>query len=74
MRVRGGRKTLKKLLIEQKIPARERGLLPVVADGRGVLGVYTIGVDLDRAAAPGEPALVITIEKEKEEQAYDQQI
>lgn len=74
MRAAGGTKTLKKLLIERKIPAHMRGTLPVAADERGVLGVYAIGVNPDRAAAPGKPALVITIEKEKEEQAYDQQI
>lgn len=71
IRVAGGRKTLKKLFIERKIPQRTRDALPVVTDGSSVLGVYRIGVNLDRAARPGEPALVITIEREKEDQAYD---
>ena len=38
----------------------------------GVLGVYGIGVDLGRAAAPGERAVIITIEEtEKEDKMYD---
>ena len=72
MRVRGGRKTLKRLMIDRKIPAANRASVPVVCDARGVLGVYGIGVNLDRAAAAGECAVIITIEEiEKEDQRYD---
>ena len=72
MRVRGGRKTLKRLMIDRKIPAASRASVPVVCDARGVLGVYGIGVNLDRAAAAGERAVIITIEEiEKEDQRYD---
>ena len=49
MRVSGGRKTLKKLMIDRKIPLDRRRLLPVAADEHGILGVYGIGVNLDRA-------------------------
>ena len=68
----GGTKTLKKLLIDRKVPAAQRALVPVAADASGVLGVYGIGVDLGRAAAPGERAVIITIEEtEKEDKMYD---
>ena len=72
MRVRGGRKTLKRLMIDRKIPAASRASVPVVCDACGVLGVYGIGINLDRAAAAGERAVIITIEEiEKEDQRYD---
>ena len=50
LRLCGGRKSLKKLLIDRKIPAAQRQNLPVITDSRGILAVYSIGVDLDRAA------------------------
>lgn len=72
MRVSGGRKTLKKLMIDRKIPLDRRRLLPVAADEHGILGVYGIGVNLDRAAAPGDRAVIIRIEElEKEDSLYD---
>lgn len=67
LRVPGGRKTLKRLLIDRKIPAAQRGLLPVVADAAGILGVYGIGVNLDRAAAPGDRVMMITMEEIQKE-------
>ena len=48
MRLPGGTKSLKKLFIDRKIPAAQRDSVPVIADDRGVLGVYGIGVNLDR--------------------------
>ena len=72
MRVSGGRKTLKKLMIDRKIPLNRRGLLPVAEDEQGILGVYGIGVNFDRAAAPGDRAVIIRIEElEKEDSLYD---
>lgn len=72
MRVSGGRKPLKKLMIDRKIPLNRRDLLPVAADEHGILGVYGIGVNLDRAAAPGDCAVIIRIEElEKEDSLYD---
>ena len=50
LRLSGGRKSLKKILIDRKIPAAQRQNLPVITDSRGILAVYSIGVDLDRAA------------------------
>ena len=64
LRLPGGTRTVKRLLIDRKIPAQMRGLVPVLADGAGVLAVYPLGVNLDRLAAAGERAIIITIEKE----------
>ena len=50
LRLSGGTKKLKKLLIDRKIPAAQRSRIPVLADSEGVLAVYGIGVNLNRAA------------------------
>lgn len=50
IRLPGGTKTLKKLFIDRKIPASQRGRIPVIADAQGILGVYGIGADWDRKA------------------------
>lgn len=50
IRLPGGSKTLKKLFIDRKIPAAARGQIPVICDEAGILGVYSVGVNLDRAA------------------------
>ena len=50
IRLSGGTKSLKKLFIDRKIPAFQRDRIPVVCDDAGILGVYGIGVNLDRAA------------------------
>ena len=62
IRLSGGTKSLKKLFIDRKIPAAERPHIPVLRDERGVLGVYGIGVHLDRAARQ-LPAVMIRVEK-----------
>ena len=65
IRLPGGTKSLKKLFIDRKIPAALRPQIPVVADDCGVLGVYGIGVNLDRIA--GElPAVAIRFEKKEQ--------
>jgi tRNA(Ile)-lysidine synthase len=61
MRLPGGTKSLKKLFIDRKIPAALRDFVPVVADDAGVLGVYGIGVNLDRVPAQ-LPAVRIRLE------------
>lgn len=48
IRLSGGSKTLKKLFIDRKIPAACRDRIPVLADEGGLLGVYSIGANLDR--------------------------
>ena len=48
IRLAGGTKSLKKLLIDRKIPAARRDRIPVICDEGGVLAVYGFGVNLDR--------------------------
>ena len=50
MRLPGGTKELRKIYIDRKIPATIRSGIPVIADDLGVLGVYGIGVNIDRKA------------------------
>ena len=64
IRLPGGTKTLKKWFIDRKVPAAQRGLVPVFADDSGVLAVYGLGQNLDCRAAEGEPAILFDIEKE----------
>lgn len=59
-----GSKTLKKLLIDEKIPLVCRDFLPVLADDAGVLAVASFGPDVFRLAQPGENAVEITFQKE----------
>lgn len=49
IRLSCGTKSLKKLFIDQKIPASHRPHVAVLADDAGVLGIEGIGVNLDRA-------------------------
>lgn len=59
---KGGSRTLKKLMIDRKIPAAERDVLAVIADRSGVIAVQDIGMDLSRR--PGNGArLEIKIER-----------
>lgn len=51
IRLPGGRKSLKKLFIDRKIPAAQRHTVPVVADDLGVLWVYGFGPNLDRVTS-----------------------
>lgn len=62
IRLSGGSKSLKKLFIDRKIPAADREQIPVVSDETGILGVYSIGVNLDRAAQI-LPAVTIRFER-----------
>ena len=62
IRLSGGTKSLKKLLIDRKIPAGQRDLLPVVVDAAGMVGVYGVGADL-RRQAHSLPAVQIRFEK-----------
>ncbi len=64
IRLPGGRRTLKKLMIDRKIPAARRALVPVFADEQGVLAVYGIGIDRDRLPRAGERVLYLKIERE----------
>ena len=62
LRLSGGSRSLKKLFIDRKIPASQREEIPVLCDEIGILGVYSIGVNLDRAA-DSLPAVTVRFEK-----------
>ena len=52
IRLPGGSKSLKRLFIDRKIPAHQRGRIPVIADDRGVAAVMGIGPSRDHGEAP----------------------
>lgn len=62
-----GSKTVKKLMIDEKVPLDRRELLPVLADDAGVLAVAGFGPEVSRLALVGEEAFKITFEKRKSE-------
>ena len=62
IRLSRGSKSLKKLFIDRKIPAADRERIPVVCDETGIPGVYSIGVNLERAAQI-LPAVTIRFER-----------
>ncbi len=64
LRLAGGRRSLKKLMIDRKIPAVQRSRVPVFCDAGGILAVAGIGADVSRLPRAGEPALYIQLEKE----------
>lgn len=55
IRMQGGRKSLKALMIDKKIPAAMRHSIPVIADALGILAVWGIGGNLDRTSGEGIP-------------------
>jgi len=61
---KNGTKTLKKLFIEQRIPVRERALIPVIADDNGVLAIYGIGAGSRAVPEPGDQATLINFTSE----------
>ena len=65
--LKGGTKSLKKLFIDRKIPANQRMRVPVLADDKGVLGVFGIGANLDRIA----PGVAISWEEMTPEKQKD---
>ena len=61
----GGRRSLKKLFIDRKIPACERQLVPVLCGGADVIAVYPLAVDRTRLASDGDDAIVLVFMKKK---------
>lgn len=62
------RKSLKKLMIEEKIPRRDRERIPILADGKGVVAVAGLGADRSRLAEAGAHAYEMFLTpKEKED-------
>lgn len=66
LRLPGGSRTLKRLMIDRKIPVWERDLLPVLADDAGVLAVPGLGAQQDRLAPAGRPALRVSFSQQGE--------
>ena len=67
IRLSGGTKSLKKLFIDRKIPASERDRIPVLEDEAGIIGVYSVGMNLDRRE--DTPAVrIVMIEKDYSEE------
>ena len=62
IRLPGGTKSVKKLFIDRKIPAKQRLQIPVIADEAGLLGVYGIGANCARIAEE-LPAIQIQLEQ-----------
>ena len=60
---RPGHKRVKRLMIDAKLPRRERERVPVLADGAGVLAVAGFGPEEGRLARPGEAAYEITLRR-----------
>lgn len=67
LRLPGGSRSLKRLMIDRKLPARERDMVPVLADEAGVLAVPGLAVDAERQAKPGFPAWRITVTRIRED-------
>lgn len=63
----GGGKSLRRRMIDRKIPAARRGLLPVVEDVRGIVAVYGLGCARDRQARPGDTAWLLQFIREGRE-------
>lgn len=59
----GGSRSVKRWMIDRKIPAGQRGRLPVLETAAGVAAVYSVGADCRQAAAPGEPAWIIEMNR-----------
>ncbi len=62
IRLPGGTKTLKKWMIDRKVPAHLRDRIPVFADEQGVIAVFGLGCDESRKALPGEQAWILRVE------------
>ena len=60
-------KTVKRLMIEGRVPARRRGLIPVLALGERVAAVGGFGPEKVCLAVPGGPALHIILKVEENE-------
>ena len=61
IRLSGGTKSLKKIFIDRKIPAALRQQIPILCDSRGILGVWSVGTNLNRIA-DALPAVTVRFE------------
>lgn len=67
IRLRGGSRSLKRYMIDQKIPQPLRQQIPVIADNDTVIAVAQLGINQEFQAVHGMPCLSIYFESEKEE-------
>lgn len=63
LRRSGGQKSIKKWMIDAKLPAHRRGLIPVVSWNGTVLAVYGLGADCLHAGQPGDRVIRITFQE-----------
>jgi len=61
----GGRRTLKRLMIDRKIPAEQRDRIPVLANGGNILAVYPLGVSRELIPKPGCRILAVRLTRQK---------
>ena len=61
LRLSGGTKTVKRLMIDRKIPAAQRSLIPVITAEKQILAVYGLGTDVRWAARLGDWAWIVKI-------------
>ncbi len=71
---RGGSKTVKRWLIDAKIPRWEREQIPVLADSQGTAALAGFGPEQSRLAAPGEPAWAVSFQRVEKEREKDDAI
>jgi len=58
-------KSLKKLFIERRIPARKRAFIPIIADDEGVLAVYGLGMGSRAIPEVGDFSVKVSFEEIK---------
>lgn len=65
LRLPGGSKSLKALMIDRKIPAALREAVPVLEYRGSVIAAYGVGVDLNHKPIPGAPCYQLQIVQNK---------
>ncbi len=63
LRLPGGSRSVKRLMIDRRIPADVRDTVPVVVSGDEVLAVFGLGQSADTLPTEGDPAVLLKIEK-----------
>lgn len=70
LRLSGGSRTLKRRMIDCKIPRAQRDRIPVLAMGETVLAAFGLGTDPAWQAQAGKPCLRVILVQEKEEHTH----
>lgn len=63
LRRSGGQKSIKKWMIDAKLPAHRRGRIPVVALDETVLAVWSLGADCRYAGQPGDRVVCVRFQQ-----------